>query len=162
MGSGVRLAARGPEGEVPVTLVVSEVDIARPPEEVFTFVTNPSLFGEWQHGVVSGHMEDAGPHGVGSRCVMVRRIGGSDRTSTSELTELAAPRTWAIRGIDGPIRADVTITVDPVNDGQESHVTIELDLSGHGIGKMIMPVVLQEARKEAPVSCQKLKELLEA
>jgi uncharacterized protein YndB with AHSA1/START domain len=144
-----------------VTLVVSEVDIARPPEEVFSYVTDPSLFGEWQSGVVSGHMEDAGPHSVGSKCVVTRRIGGSDRTSTSELTQLAAPRTWAIHGIDGPVRADVTITVDPVNDGLESHVTIELDLHGHGVGKMLMPVVLQEARKEAPLSCEKLKELLE-
>jgi hypothetical protein len=24
-------------------------------------VTDPSCFGEWQHGVVSGHMDGAGP-----------------------------------------------------------------------------------------------------
>ena len=87
--------------------IVSEVDVARPPEEVFRYVTDPSRFGEWQSGVVSAHIDPDGPQEVGSRCVMTRRIGGTDRTTTSEITELSPPRTWAIRGIDGPVRADV-------------------------------------------------------
>lgn len=57
---------------------------------------------------------------VGSRCTMTRRIGGSERTPASEITQITPPRTWAIRGVDGPIRADVNATVDPVNDGQGS------------------------------------------
>ena len=93
---------------------------------------------------------------------MTRRIGGSERTSTSEITEITPPRTWAIRGIDGPIRADVDVTVDPVYDGQKSHVTIRLDFHGHGIGKMLLPMVVRQARKEAPRSCQNLKKRLEA
>jgi len=93
---------------------------------------------------------------------MTRRIGGSERTSTSEITEFSPPRAWAIRGVDGPIRADVTVTVDPVNDGQGSHVTIRLDFHGHGIGRMLLPMVARQARSEAPRSCQNLKKRLEA
>jgi hypothetical protein len=44
---------------------------------------------------------------------------------TSELTELARPRSWAARGIDGPLRARFRGTVEPVN-GERSRVTIEL------------------------------------
>ena len=144
-----------------MTLVVSGVAISRPPAEVFSYVTDPSRFGEWQSGVVSGHIEGDQPPGVGSRCVMKRRIGGSERTSVSEITEMAPPRTWAIHGIDGPVRADVTVTVDPVDDGQGSHVTLRLDFHGHGIGRMLMPMVMREAREEVPRSCQKLKTRLE-
>ena len=144
-----------------MALIESEVDVARPPAEVFRYVTDPSRFGEWQSGVVSARIEGDGPQAVGSRCVMIRRIGGSDRTSTSEITELSPPRMWTIRGIDGPIRANVTVTVDPRQDGAQAHVAIQLDFEGHGMGKLILPMVVREARKEVPESVQKLKARLE-
>ena len=140
--------------------IVAEVDVARPPDEVFRYVTDPSRFGEWQSGVISAHIE-GGAQAVGSRCVMTRRIGGKDRTSTSEITQLSPPRTWAIHGIDGPIQADITVTVDPRQDGSQSHVVIELDFRGYGFGKLIVPVMIPEARKEALQSSQKLKARLE-
>jgi carbon monoxide dehydrogenase subunit G len=145
-----------------VAPIVSEVDVARPPDEVFRYVTDPSRFGEWQSGVVSAHIEGDGPPAVGSLCIMTRRIGGSDRTSTSEITELSPPRRWAIRGIDGPIRAHVTVTVAARQADEGAHVAIEVDFQGYGMGKMILPVVVREARKEVPESVQKLKSRLEA
>lgn len=144
-----------------MALIVSDVEIARPPEEVFRYVTDPARFGEWQSGVVSGHIEGDGQPRVGSRCVMIRRIGGAERTSVSEITQIAPPGAWAIRGIDGPIRADVSVAVEPVSNGQGSHVTIRLDFHGHGIGKLLLPMVARQARKEVPQSCQNLKKLLE-
>ena len=144
-----------------MALIESEVDVARPPDEVFRYVTDPSCFGEWQSGVVSAHIEGDGPQALGSRCVMTRRIGGSDRTSTSEITELSPPRTWTIRGIDGPIRANVSVTVDPREDGTQAHVAIQVDFQAHGMGKLILPMVVREARKEVPDSVQKLKSRLE-
>ena len=142
--------------------IVSEVDVARPPEEVFRYVTDPSRFGEWQSGVVSAHIDPDGPQAVGSRCVMTRRIGGTDRTTTSEITELSPPRTWTIRGIDGPVRADVAVAVDPRQDGTQAHVTIQVDFRAYGMGKLIMPMVVREARKEVPESCELLKSRLES
>ena len=40
---------------------MSDVEVARPLDEVFGNVTDPSRFGEWQSGVVSGHIEPEGP-----------------------------------------------------------------------------------------------------
>jgi uncharacterized protein YndB with AHSA1/START domain len=145
-----------------MTAIVSEVDIARPPDQVFSYVTDPSRFGEWQSDVVSGHLEGDGPPHVGSKCTMTRRINGSDRTSMSEISQFAPPRTWAIRGIDGPIRADVDIRVAPLDDGTGSHVSIHIDFRGYGVGKMLVPIVVRFARKEAPQTCQNLKQRLES
>jgi carbon monoxide dehydrogenase subunit G len=142
--------------------IVAEVDVARSPDEVFRYVTDPARFGEWQSGVVSAHIEGDIPQAVGALCIMTRRIGASDRTSTSKITELSPPHRWAIQGIDGPIRANVAVTVDPRQDGTQAHVAIQLDFTGHGVGKLILPVVIREARKEVPESCQKLKSRLEA
>ena len=145
-----------------MALIVAEVDVDRPPEEVFWYVIDPSRFGEWQDGVVSAHLEDDGPQTVGARCVMTRRVGGSNRTSISEVTQLSPPRAWAVRGIDGPVRADVAVTVETRQDGAASHVTIEVDFRSYGMGKLILPLVTKQASKEVPDSCQKLKSRLES
>jgi carbon monoxide dehydrogenase subunit G len=139
--------------------VTCTVDIDRPPSEVFPFVTDPSYFGEWQKGVVSGHV--AGEAAVGSTCTMTRNIGGAERKTSSLITEYAPPQRWAIHAIDGPIRADVSVQVEPLDAGTRSRVTIELDFSGHGLGKLMAPLVVSRARKEVPLSCQNLKGLLE-
>ena len=140
--------------------IVSTVEIERPPSEVFPYATDPSRFGEWQPDVVSGSTE--GAPGVGSKCIMTRKVGGTKRTSTSEITQYEAPSRWAIHGIDGPIRADVSVLVEPIDAGQHSRVTIQLDFQGHGFGKLLAPIVTSQARKEVPKSCQNLKQRLEA
>jgi Polyketide cyclase / dehydrase and lipid transport len=94
--------------------------------------------------------------------MMTRRIGGAERTSVSEITQFAPPRTWAIRGIDGSIRADVEVTVEPLGDGSGSHVSISIDFRGYGVGRLIVPMVVRQARQEVPQSCQNLKRRLES
>lgn len=107
-------------------------------------------------------MEGSGPHGVGARCVTTRRIGLAKRPSTSEITEVTPPRTWSVRGIDGPIRALVNVSVEPLDGDGRSRVTIVVDFEGHGIGKLLVPLVVRrEAEKEMPANLHRLKERLE-
>lgn len=142
--------------------IVSRVEIAGPPDEVFLYVTDPSRFPEWQDNIVSGCMEGADRPGVGSRCTTIRRIGGAERTVTSEVTEISPPRSWAVHGVDGPIRSIVKVTVESLNESTRSRVTIELDFEGHGIGRLLVPLVVRrQARKEMPTNMQKLKARLE-
>jgi uncharacterized protein YndB with AHSA1/START domain len=146
-----------------VATIVSTIEIARPPDEVFSYVTDPSRFAEWQEGVVSGRIEGGGPPAMGSRYTTTRRIGGAERTTTSEITEISPPRSWAVHGLDGPIRAIVNVTVEPLNENSRSRVRLELDFEGHGIGKLLVPLVARrQARKQSPANLQNLKEQLES
>jgi len=141
--------------------IVSSVEIARPPDEVFTYVTDPSRFPEWQHDVVSVRIEGDGRPGVGSRFTTTRRIGGVERTMTQEITEVSPPRSWVVHGVDGPIRPNANVTVEPLDDGARSRVTFALDFEGHGIGKPLLPAVRRQTLKVAPTSYRNLKERLE-
>ena len=67
---------------------------------------------------------------LGSRCTTIRRIGGREREVTTEITEYDPPQRWADRGIDGPIRAIVAVTVEPLGDRSRWRPTIELDFTG--------------------------------
>ena len=142
--------------------ITTSIDVARPQQEVFEYVTDPTRFVEWQSGVVAGQLEGDGPHGVGARCLTTRRIGFAERLVTSEITHIDRARTWGIRGIDGPIRAVVDVTVDPLDDDR-ARVTIEVDFAGHGIGKLLVPLaVRRQARHEMPENLQRLKQRLES
>jgi uncharacterized protein YndB with AHSA1/START domain len=139
--------------------VVTTAEIGRPAAEVFAYATDPARFPEWQKGVVDGHMDGAA---VGARCVTTRRIGGASRPSTSELVLIDPPRAWGVRGTDGPIRATVDVLVEPLA-GSRSRLTISVDFTGHGIGKILVPLVVRrEARKEMPGNMAALKQRMEA
>jgi hypothetical protein len=107
-------------------------------------------------------MADDHPPAAGSRFTTITRIGGAEQTATLEFTEFTPPVSWAVRGVDGPVRVIVKVCVEPLDDGTRSRVTITLDFEGHGAGKMLVPLVVRpQAAKEAPKSCQRLKERLE-
>ncbi|HWC41999.1 MAG TPA: SRPBCC family protein [Actinomycetota bacterium] len=141
--------------------MVSSIEIVRPPGEVYAYVTDPSRFGEWQRDVVAVRIEGGRPGGAGSRFTTTRRIGGSDRSMTQEVTEADAPRRWAARAVGGPVRPSATVTVEPLGDGTGSRVTFTLDFEGHGLGRSLLPLVRRQAQRAAPVSYRTLKERLE-
>jgi uncharacterized protein YndB with AHSA1/START domain len=144
-----------------VAPIVNSIEISRRPEDVFAYVTDPSHLSEWQASVVSVRADS--PFTVGSKAVVTRRVGRVERGMTNELTELTPPRAWSIRGTDGPIRGNVKGTVEPLGDGERSRVTIALDLEGHGIGKLLLPLIVRrQAETEMPKNMQRLKERLES
>jgi uncharacterized protein YndB with AHSA1/START domain len=143
--------------------IVSSIEIHRPPDEVFAYVTDPARFAEWQVDAAGGRTEAGQKPGVGGRYTTVRRIAGIvPKLTTSEITEANPPRSWAAHGTGGPVRENVRYTVEKLGGKKRSRVTIELDFEGHGIGRLLVPLVVRrQARKEMPINCRKLKDRLE-
>ena len=141
--------------------IVESIDISRPPEDVFAYATDFARFPEWQGGVLSARAEGDDPLAVGSRAVVTRRLGPRELPGTEEITELNPPRSWAVRGVGGPLTAVVKGTIEPLDGGERSRVTIALELEGNGIGRLLAPLVSRQARKQLPRNEQKLKEILE-
>jgi len=141
--------------------IVNSIEISRRPEDVFAYATDPTHLSDWQESVVS--VRGDRPFTVGSKVVVTRRVGRVERAMTNELTELTPPRTWGVRGTDGPIRGKVKGTVEPLDGGERSRVTIALDFEGRGIGKLLLPLVVRRlVRTDMPRNMQKLKEQLES
>jgi uncharacterized protein YndB with AHSA1/START domain len=144
-----------------VAPIVASAEISRRPEDVFLYVTDPSHLPEWQESVVRVKTDDTAPAGGGSRVVVTRRVGPREMNMTAEINR-DPPRSWSVRGLDGPVRGNVKGTIEPLNDGNRSRVTIELDFEGHGIGKLLVPLVVRrQAQKELPKNVQTLKAILE-
>jgi hypothetical protein len=116
---------------------------------------------EWQSSLVSTKVETEGATDVGTRVVERRMLPGGARDFPYEITEHEPPRKVLFRGTAGPVRPVGTYTVDPLGKSS-SRMTLELELEGHGIGKLFAIFARRQAAKEFPESLQKFKELLES
>lgn len=102
-----------------------------------------------------------GPTRVGTRVVERRNVPGGARDFPYEITEHDPPRKASFRGTAGLIRSVGTYTVDPLG-ASSSRMNSELDLKGHGVGKLFAILARRQAAKQVPVDQEKFKELLES
>ena len=141
--------------------ITESIDISRPPEEVFAYVDDLSRHGEWQEQIQQTEVLTEGPTRVGSRARDRRKVPGGVREITYEITAHDPPRSASFRGVDGPVRVVGTMTVTPSGGG--SRVSLDLDFEGHGLlGRLLVPLVRGQARKQAPQDQRRLKERLES
>ena len=136
--------------------MVSTIEIARAPGEVFAYATDPTRFPEWQRDVVSVRML------AGGRFETTRRFAGARRTLTQRIIRDDPPHSWAAEGVDGPIRPSASLMVEALDGGARSRVTFTLGFEGHGLGVPLLPLVRRQAARGAPVSYRNLKRILEA
>jgi uncharacterized membrane protein len=139
--------------------IATSIEIARSPEDVFAYIADVPRHPEWQDGLVSVTVETQGPTRVGTRVVHRRKLGPRTVATTSEVTAYDPPRVISFRGIDGPIRAEGSQRVEPVGDG--SRVSLEMELEGHGFGKLMLPMARKQAARQVATSHEKLKRILE-
>ena len=142
-------------------MITESIEIDRRPEEVFAYLDQLDRHGEWQGTIVSTRVETEGPTRVGSRAVDKRKVPGGPRDIPYEVTEHDPPRKVSFRGVEGPVRPVGTVTVEPLDDGSRSRVSLQFDLHGHGIGKLFAPFARRQAAKQIPQDQARLKERLE-
>jgi len=136
-------------------MLVTTIEIARPPSEVWALATDPRRFAEWQRDVVGVELLD------GSRFTTTRRVAGRPRTMTQRITHDDPFRHWSAEALDGPVRPRASVTIEPISDGAGSRVTFTLDFDASGFGAALVPLVTRQARHTAPQSYETLKRLLE-
>ena len=143
--------------------IVASTEISRSPADVFAYLTDPSNLPAWQESVVRVDGHSGGPVADTKSLFITRHVGPRDMKMGVEIGNLDPPRSWTVTGLDGPVRGNVKGTVEPLDDGTRSRVTIEVDLQGQGIGKLIVPLVARrQVQKEMPKNVQRLKQILES
>jgi hypothetical protein len=142
-----------------MTGIVGQVDIHCAPTDVFAYISDPSRRPEWQENVERIEVERTGPDGPGTRVRETRRVSGRSMTATWEVTDYDLAHRYGIRGVDGPVRPVVVMTLVPVDDG--TRVTTEIDFETRGIGKVFGILARRSARRDVHTDLEHLKERLE-
>lgn len=142
--------------------VTASTEIARTPEEVFGLLADAARLPEWQPDVRRAAFDEPSDVHVGSRGHEVRHVMGADRTIGWEVTEYRPGRRYGVRGIDGPVRAHVTVALEPAGGGARTQLVYGIGFEGHCIGRLIAPLARKGMSKELPHTLELLKRRLEA
>jgi uncharacterized protein YndB with AHSA1/START domain len=146
-----------------VTRVVNEADIARPPEDVYAYVTTPVNWPLFHPSslVVSG---DAG-HSlvVGESVVEDFRVAGRRGRATWRVTAREPDRLWRIAGqIDGQDSGTVTYSLAPTPGGG-THFVREFDYTARSLLFALVNIITlrRQVEQESAQAVRQLKANLE-
>jgi uncharacterized protein YndB with AHSA1/START domain len=108
----------------------AQIDIDRPPEDVFAALTDVARLPQWQRSVVSAELE--GEPRVGARLREKRKLMGREVNLVSEVTEYDPPHRFSLRSVEGPIPITVVHVLEPSGGGTR------LEVVGEGTPKGVM------------------------
>jgi uncharacterized protein YndB with AHSA1/START domain len=137
------------------------IEIRRSPEDVFNYIADATQRPQWQDAVEKIEVLRSTPEGVGTRVRETRRVQGRSITATWEVTEYEPARRFGFRGVDGPVRPVVSMTLTPLEDATRTQVEIEVGFQTFGIGKLFGVLARRGARQEVPKDGEHLKDRLE-
>jgi carbon monoxide dehydrogenase subunit G len=125
------------------------IEIARTPEDVFTYLSDVSNLPSWQTGVKSATERDG-------RIEESRSIFGKELHTTLEIVDQESPRLFTLRALDGPVPFTVRHELEPTDGGTRLTVTAEGDVPGFAAG-----LLARGAEKQFRKDFERLKRILE-
>jgi uncharacterized membrane protein len=134
------------------------VEIDRPVEEVFAYLTDVSRLPEWQSSAESAEIE--GELREGARIREVRTFMGRRAASTLEVIEYELPRRFSLRVVEGPIRYSVEHTLEAL-DGR-TRVTFVGRGETKGVPRLMQGAVRRAVERQFVKDLEAFKRTLEA
>ena len=134
------------------------LDIARPPAEVFAYVTDVDRLPEWQSSAVEAQWQ--GEKASGARIREVRKFLGRRMDSELEVTEYEPDRLFGLKTLSGPVPFSVHQTLEPSDGG--TRLTFVGEGEPGGFFKLAEPLVERAVKREIVANTETLKDILEA
>jgi carbon monoxide dehydrogenase subunit G len=94
------------------------IEIARTPEDVFSYLTDVSNLPGWQAGVKNARLRDG-------RIEESRSLLGRELHTTLEIVEQEEPHLFTLRALDSPVPFTVRHELEPADGGTRLTVTAE-------------------------------------
>jgi carbon monoxide dehydrogenase subunit G len=134
----------------------------RPIEEVFAFLANGENDPRFSPRVLEIAKTTDGPPGVGTVYASTVKDAGMKTKREFRLTEFEPPTRirWAETSQNLVTASEGGYDLAP--DGDGTRITLYNVLEGHGLGKLIAPLAVRAARKDADAFAQRIKAAVEA
>ena len=134
------------------------LEIARPRDEVFEYLTDVSRLPEWQSSAESAQLE--GELREGARIKEVRTFMGRRATSTLEVSEYLPPSRFGLHVVEGPIRYSVEHALEEL-DGR-TRVTFVGRGETKGVPRLMHGAVRRAVERQFVKDLEVFKRNLEA
>jgi uncharacterized protein YndB with AHSA1/START domain len=134
-----------------------EIEIHRPPSEVFAFLADGEHDGLWRGGVLDVKRKSGNGKGAiyeqGVKGPFGRRV-----PADYEITAFEPDRRIAFRAITGPVRPQGSYLLEPAPGG--TRLTFALSATPTGLAKLMSPMVAKTMQSEV-AQLGRLKHVLE-
>ena len=135
------------------------VQISRPPDEVFAFVSDARNRPLWDQSVDTEQLTSPEPIGVGSTVRTGLRSMGREYVLTWEITEHEPPGRQTIESTSGPFPTTLAYQLSARDGG----TLVEFSVTGRptGILRLLQPLIARNTQKNLDRGFPRLKRLLE-
>jgi uncharacterized membrane protein len=139
--------------------IESSLDIQRPVETVFAYVTDQRNCPQWEAAVKKVQVIPDGPPVVGTKTKVVGTFLGMKLEAAFEITALEPNRSYTYQGGSDPAVGETTMRFEPV--GNSTHMSVTFHMEPGGLFKIAEPLLASQIKKQWDADGQRLKALLE-
>ena len=143
-----------------MTRVKIAVQVARPPEEAFAWLSDFEKAPLWQSGVVEAQFTSEPPLRVGSTYTQRSRFLGKDIVFNFEIIGYEPGRRVEFKTVSGTFPVHIERWVEPAASGAIVHALIRGDASG--LYKLASPLLDRMTQRQIEGDYRRLKQVLEA
>jgi uncharacterized membrane protein len=141
--------------------VLTEIEIARPRDEVSAFAADPGNATTWYRNITSVEWETPPPAVVGSRVRFVAQFLGRTLEYTYEVGEITPGSRFAMSTAEGPFPMQTIYTWEDAGEGV-TRMTLRNRGKPSGFAALSAPFIARAMRRANQADLRRLKELLEA
>ncbi len=134
-----------------------KVDIERPRDEVFAYLTDVSNLPQWQGSATEANAD--GAVRLGTRIRERRAFLGRDVHTELEVTAYDPPARFDVASRRGPISFSIHHRLEPVDEG--TRLLVEVDVKVGGLLRLAAQGPLKLAQREFHADFERLKRILE-
>ena len=140
--------------------IEESVEINRPLQEVYEYVSNPENLPEWAGTVIEIRKDTSGPLLEGSTFISFGKFLGRRVESPFKVTAHESPRLHSHKSMGGPLPTAWTLTFEEVTGGTRYTQVAEGE-PGSFFG-LVGPLLERVGRRQFRTDLENLKDLLEA
>jgi carbon monoxide dehydrogenase subunit G len=133
-----------------------ELEIERPPDDVYAFLCDPENLPGWQSDVLEVRRESA------TRFREVRTFVGRRIESTLEVTAAEPGREFSLRSASGPVRFSVRHLLEPAGEGRTRLRVVGETEGAGGLFKLGGGLLRRAAERRFQEDFASLKAILES
>ena len=142
--------------------VRAAVVIDRPVAEVFAFVADLRHDPQWFRGVHEVRVVSSMDSGVGTEYEQVTRLFGVSFVARVLMTEYEPPHRAALLALRSGTPFRAVYTFEPLDSGRSTRYTLDADVSGAGLYRLLGPLFLPLLRRATRSRMRGLKRVLES
>ena len=136
--------------------------IDRPIEEVFGFLADGENDPKFSPRVIEIAKTSDGPPGIGTTYASTVKDAGMKTNREFKLTQFDPPTRIGWTELSKNLVTAPKGGYELAPDDGGTRLTVYNELEGHGLGKLLAPLALRAARKDADAFAQRIKQAVEA